>query len=517
MKTRKNMLATRALVSAILFAAFIVLSPKQVTAQEIAIGNVLDSLTNLSHSFAVYELFRLNPLIKDETDTLKPVLFDYHLGHAYGITGTFNSQDNEFRIYANGKKITEIKTSKSWRELFKQLSEPFVEQGYTRPRRFVSVREGTVDKIGEKSIGECFPGSVTYQVPATSKLTALENHIALDYIRVRDSRDLYNTARETYGAYSTYKENDIFFFRNADVPYDLKEIAKPLVYPSYRTMNPTLNYLATGTALAEAGDYGPALNALHAALYTSNKVIASPLERALIRKTAYSEISTINLTGLVGRKNMADLYDFAAQLNDAYVNSDTASMQKQEYYEGVSKISGICVPAESKAKEIRGTKRLGGFLAAASTAGAFASVSPYDNSVSDAMLQQASQTLTQYNAEASATSQLLAEQFEDIDERIHSETFIVGDDAITEIGKPLVALEVAYYLARYPNIVRSALMSYATDKPRLKTLLDQFYATSNDRQQLLFEVVKQVAEIESIVVNMEVRGKSIPARAKQAF
>src|SRR5687767_10686758 len=112
-----------------LFVATLLLFLVRITAPAstpLGIGIVLDSATNLTRSFTLYELMNKNALIH-EGDTLKPALTAYPISFQFAITGVFKSKHAEFRIYHNGKKVKEIQTQLNWKDVYQKIAAEFAD------------------------------------------------------------------------------------------------------------------------------------------------------------------------------------------------------------------------------------------------------------------------------------------------------------------------------------------------------------------------------------------------------
>lgn len=479
----------------------------------LGIGSIVDYTTNLSRSFAFRELFQKNGLIC-KGDTLYPVLVDYPFNATYAITGFFKGNTADFKIYEKGKKVKEIITSSDWKDIYRKLSFAICET--KQPiKKDLDVYEGEAFKFRSKNVSAYFPGEFQLNLPS-EKIIDTFKHFAS--IRTYKNADPYEEVKEVFGTYSKCKEGDLFFFRNDQVPANIKEAARPLVFPLAYSIAPALHYLSLGYQLQRKIDLGASLNCFYSGLISSSKLLTSPYERALIRSLMFNEISTTHLMVSDKRNSTSALFKLGADLNTAYLVSPAAWSQRVKYYEGIGKIKDICATAETKAKEIRGAKRLGGFLAAISAAGSIASTSAYDNTVSNALMDQAQTTLTQYFDEANSASTLLDDQFKGVEDKIEAESFLISNGQQIEIGKPFVAAELCYYLLKRPETVKPVALQYAADKPKLKTLLLSYYSGSdNNKKSILEDIFRHVSEMEAKIVNTEVRGYSLSDVTKSSF
>lgn len=479
----------------------------------LGIGLILDSANGLSRSFALFELFQ-NHLLFDNADTLYPVMVDYPFNSPHAITGVFNENNAKFKIYRNGKKVKEITAMKDWKDIYLKIGQELTSnKDFKLPPKFRTVSEGAVDNVDARNIKDCLPGSIALLVPYSKILDTVR---AFANVKYYSSGDPYINNKELFGKYNTYKENKLFFFRNDNIPYNLKNAAKPLVFPLCKSLAPCLTYLSSGKILTNEQDYGASLNSYYSALVTSNNILASPFERALIRKLIYSEVSKTHQLLSSSRLHSALLFQLGADLNKAYLDSDDARAKRNEYYTNISKIENLCTKAEDKAREIRGQKRLGGILAAISYAGALSSVSAYDNTASDALMSQAETYFTTSMDQASSVSVALAKQYENIEDKINAESFVTSDGSAIELGKSFLAGEICYYMTIDPESVKNVLLAYASGKHRLLSLMHSFYSDQKN-DSTVRDIFFHVSEMEAKMLNAEVRNIPLTEKILSTF
>ncbi len=479
----------------------------------LGIGLIIDSATNLSRSFALFELFQHN-LVTRDADTLYPVMIDYPFTAPYAITGIFNDKNVKLKIYKNGKKIKEITALNNWKNIYSEVAKVVTDnKDFNISSKFKTVGEGLVDNVDARKIKNCMPGSMELQIPYSKIVDTLRRYATIRYYQ---SANPYTNNKELYGKYSAYNENKLFFFRSGDIPYNLKDAAKPIVFPLYKSLIPCLTYLSSGKQLANENDYGASLNSYYSALVSANNILASPFERALVREITYREINHAHKLLSSSRVHSASLFQLGSDLNKAYLNSDVAKTEREEYYNNIQKIEELCTKAEDKAKEIRGQKRIGGILAAISYAGALTSTSAYDNTTSDALMSQAETYFTSSMNQASIVRDALTEQYRNIEDKIDAGSFITSDGTQIETGRSFLAGEVYYYLSNHPELVRNTLLSFASDKPKLLNLIQAFYSGQNT-DTTLNDIFSHISEIEAKIVNAEVRNIPLTAKVLSTF
>jgi hypothetical protein len=82
-------------------------------------------------------------------------------------------------------------------------------------------------------------------------------------------------------------------------------------------------------------------------------------------------------------------------------------------------------------------------------------------------------------------------------------------------GKPLTPGEIAYLLLKAPITTQRILNVFATDRPKLKTLLNKYYQSKTDTN--LESLFQYFNDYESKVVNYECRGLTIPQKVSAEF
>ncbi len=477
----------------------------------LGIGQITDATTGLSRSFGVWEAFNAAGFrISDKP--VYAVLVDYPYRPPYCITGSCTADSAHLKLYHNGRKIRDISTAGSLPAILSGLADALnAENIGFEGKRFKDVDEGRRIHLKSKTIAYYLPGSVTTELPGPDTMRAqLAGRYAIED-GDGEGADAYQLAKTQYGRYSNFKEENLFFFRNGDVPTELQVAAKPFVFPVYKWPSATLSYLASGAQLDAIGDWSGGLNATLAALNSSNKLLVSAYDRAVLRKGAFLQIARIYDRQRVDAKYTRELFRFGAQLNGAYCESSgTGSTMREsdEYYEKVGRLKTICTEAESKAKEIRGTRRMGLFTALANTAAGVATTSAYDNTASQAFMDQANVALTASNNEANAASAMLSAQYDDISSKIDGDQFTMGSEADVDHANYIVTKELAFYLALNPDYVKDVLVQYSSDKQRLRSAVEAFYSNTRD-ENARKELISQMSYIETRVIAAESLKKEI--------
>lgn len=477
---------------------------------KIGIGVVIDSATNLSRSFALFEMLNDNPLV-GPSDTLKATLTEYYpYSYDFGITGIFNSKNCAFKIYQRGKKYKEITTKNDWLDIYQQIASVMKEFGYVPRAKFKTVSEGSIETLGSKGIKEYLPGTIVYETPLANLLDSVKKQINIKFIYKTDP---YKTTKEVYGNFSSYKNNDIFFFRNGNVPEDIKDGVRPLIYPRYNSLHPTLIYLANGYNLKPI-NIEAALNCYYSAIASSNRLISSRFEKALLRDLAFNELAAIYSSVQIKRKRISELLSLAGSLNKVYAESSEGYDEKLNYLKEVRRVGTLAVDAEEAAKKIRAANWNAAANVVGSTANAFQSASQGDQAGVKANNAQAELAQKEYSKQISQSRALLDAKFKDIDEKIYRDMFLVGEDAEAAYMKLMITPEVEYFMKLSPNLCKQTIETFSKDKPKLGTMVADFYSASEELREIkLMKIILYFKEYEKKLYNTEFRGEGITINA----
>ena len=482
----------------------------------LGIGMMIDSLSVLNRSFAFYQLFRDNPVILNGA-VLNPRLIDYPFSYEtdYAVTGMFYSRYALIKLYKKGKKIKEIRTQNDWNDIYIKIAGEISGGNAVIAKKKITVDEGSHYHFPDSHIDEYFPGGEEIKLTSPLIHEKLKDHMKVAYTV---SKDIHKDIRDIYLKYSRYNENSLFFFRNDNVPTALKNAVRPILFPLYKRIYSSVAYLDYGTLLLQHKEYGESANCLMSALYASHNLLSSPYDKSLIRNMVFSELSDLHAAS-ANRTYTVGLFKLAAGLNQEFLNSEEARNQRSEYYNGINAIQQTSIKAEDAARKIRGQKRLGGFMAIVSIASAAATTNAYDNTVSNAFLDQANATFSQTFTQASEASNALNEQYKNIEETIDAKSFLTADGESVEIGKSFLAEEVFHFLNKSPGLYQKLLLGFCADKPVLKKLVTDFYTASDNLQQakLLKEIAVKMAELEVKVLNYELRNIPLPLNIKNSF
>jgi len=492
----------------------------------LGIGLILDSMTSISRSYAIYELFQKKPMVVNN-DTLFPVIVDYHFNSTYSIRGICSPSSFKLKISKNGSKFKEIETKNNWDSVYNGIYRCLNEGVNVLPKmKRITIKEGKMANVEspgndfvnvKHSIAGCFPGYLKINVPEHTIIDTFRKVANISYY---ETNSPYVTLKELYGKYHISDEDYLFFFRRYEVPYDLRETVKPLVFPLSSSLMPCLSYLSLAKILQEDRDFLASSNALQSCLMTSNKIIASSKEKALIRSIAFAELGEVNLKISDSRSHVKELFQLGSDLNTAYVISLKADTLQKKYYKNIVKIRKFSVDAEEKAKIIRDEK-IAGAIIAVGTLATMTTVVASGAAVNNTAIQSMSnQTIANYKNDLQAANEVsnaLEKQFENIDKMVNANSFITDEDTKVDLDKTFIAGEVGYYLSTSPELVKNALYEYAIDKKKLKYLLDDFYKKGEPQLNHIKELMMHFSYIEKTILSFEIRGKVLPKEVYSKF
>lgn len=467
---------------------------------KLGIGVVVDSTSNMSRSFALYELLKRNPLI-NAGDTLTASLTEYFpYATPFGITGIINKSTSQFKIFKQGKKYKEINTTSDWKNIYFKIAAVMAEFGYQTTVAFKTVDEGSMMNLGSGRIYNFMPGLITYEIPFSPPMDSLKKEIQIEY---KSKVSPFESAREVYGSFITYKENDIFFFKNSNVPKEMRDAVLPLVYPRYNSLYPTLIYMADGYNLSNSNN-AASMNLFFSALNSSNRLLASKYEKAKIRKMIFEELG--KQYSRLKRSQTSSLFTLASELNKSYYKSNDGKSEKMDFKLNMGNVTSMAQEAENAARMIRAANWQKGISAANAAIAEISYASQGNKAGVDASSKQLQLALTEYGKQTSQARAMLDQKFKDIDKKINADYFISGEDTETGYMRHLITPEVNYFLVLSSSAVKSVMETYAADKPKLKTLIADYYITPEPLNQIkLKKLITYLDGWEREVINLEIR------------
>jgi hypothetical protein len=100
---------------------------------------------------------------------------------------------------------------------------------------------------------------------------------------------------------------------------------------------------------------------------------------------------------------------------------------------------------------------------------------------------------------------------------IKSESFII-DGVDIKNDNNYVSSEIVYFLMTYPLTVKSTLLEYSNDKPKLNKLLLSFYnSKESNKSKQIEEIYFHFNKIEVITIGLESRNKVVEDKYKINF
>lgn len=486
----------------------------------IGIAQVLDSVSDLSRSFALYQLFLDRPIIRQGV-TLPPVLIDYPFAAPYAISGIVSPTGTLIKFYEKGKKVAEHSLAgDDWQSIWVKVSAWLNGQPLTLGKKEkVEVDEGApFDMPRYTPIEEMLPGrDMKIKIPDVDIITRTDylNPWSMSYKQSQE--DPRRLLRHVYGNYSSFDENSIYFFKGVDVPTDAQNAARALALPLYRTPRPALQYLGTLKYLEEKNDPGAAFQACLAALSSSDDIFVGPQEQSLLREKAFLKMAQLQRMISPARKRTHSLFQFAAKLNEVY-NKDTLAIgESKRYYAAIDPLKEQLKKTEAMANKVRSTRLIGAINAAGSfMGGVSASLGGASQSISQSYMNLMQNTMNQTLMVTNTMRSRVRELFEGIDRSVNASSFLAGQELEADFGKPLVAAEVYYHLTRHPELMKEPLAEYASDKPKLYKMLREFYL-GKFPEKALANVYEHFALLERTILNYECRGITIPEKTLKQF
>ncbi|MFM7671942.1 MAG: hypothetical protein ACKO6Q_05040 [Bacteroidota bacterium] len=486
----------------------------------IGIGEIQDSATGMSRSFALYELLRDRPIIREGV-TLAPVFIDYPFGVPYAISGQFRPSGVLLKFYENGKKVAE-RTFKpnDWQMIWIKVSDWMGGQPLVLGKKEkVEVDEGSAFDLPKFTpIAELLPGAeMVIKVPDYKVVPKFEYISVGVFGGKRGLENPYEHVKNVYGNYSKFKESELYFFDGTDVPYEAKKAARTIALPLYRTPRPALQYVGTEKYFTEQKDYGAAFQTCLATLSSSDDIFIGPQEQALIREKTFEKMARAQVSISSDRKYTESLFLLASKLNGTYSKDTISLSESKKYYDAIQPLKKQLTSAEQMAMKIRSTRTIGIINAAGAFTGAMASsIGGASSAASQPYINLMQTTMNNTFSTTSAMNEKLRDLFEGIDDNINSKSFLAGKELEADFGKPLVAAEVYYHLSRHPTLMKATLTEYASDKPQLNKLIKEFYV-AKDPAKALVNLYNHFALIERQVLNFETRGMAVPTTISSKF
>lgn len=478
----------------------------------IGIGLITDSQTKLSKSFSFSELFEKNS-ISLENKIIPNKIVDYVYTSYFGIEGVVFENNVNLKFYKEGKKIKDIKCDNDWETIFNAILVEIQKYGdYKFTGKFKNISEGKQDDFYSRKILDNLPGKLTIQVP-DNKIINLKS-INANIVKF-NSKKPNQEIKELIGKFSKTDLTDINVFKAPQVPESFKTSVKPLLYPISKTMTFSLKMLSYGGYYIEKKENNLALNCFYTSLNTSKETVSSTKERAIIKSFAFKNISNI-YNSTESKSEMSKLFSLAADLNTDFSNSEIAQKEFDEYYTSISKVATLCENVENQLMMANNALTMK-ILSSVSS-----SLSASSSSFSDLGVDISSLTssLSQAGSQGDAMQQTSTAFFNELSQTsnlIKAESFII-DGVDLKNDNNYVSNEVLYYLMSNPTIIKSSLLEFSKDKPKLYKLVQNFYNSKETKKtKLIEEIYIQFNKIEVITIGLESRNKIVEDKYKSNF
>jgi len=478
----------------------------------LGIGIIKDEISQMNRSFALYEAMEDLKITKTKTPIAG--MIDFQMNNKYSIIGKTIGNQFMGTIYKDGKTDNQIIASLNWKEIANQIKEYLSKENIQIDGKVQNVKEGSSLDFPANEIVSLFPKTLPIKIANLDVFQSSMNYFNLKEVKDKNSIE---TSKELFGNYIETDKKDIFFFKNKEVPDNLKMAIEPIVLPLYETVIVPIKYIDYGASFEKINNLYAASQSYTSSLYSSAKLNASAFEKSILRKTAFEKLANLQDKISDKRQEMKQIYLLGTMINDAFINSEKGKEIYNEYYTNLGEVAKLCATAEQKAKEIRSQKRVGGFMAILNTAQSALTADLSNLETVNSLTTQATDNFKQAFANAQQLSVALHDKYEGIETQIKAENFI-SDGIEIDTGNSLLITDLFFMISTIPNEVETILSDYAKGKPKLQALLFKYFHTkSKNKEELLNKIVSHIAKIEAIATNFEVRKIPISEKAKVEF
>ena len=478
----------------------------------IGVAPIVETTTGIVRSFAVAELLSEHPLTLNG-QPLPVALVNYPFDPPYAVAGNIESGKVRLKIYAGGKRIAEESCSDNMYEVLMLISRTIGAQvDLPKKTTQISIYEGTSDDFPEKSINQLLPGDLSCRVPEDTIINIFKQLQSMETFKTDDP---YEAAKFVKGRFKPIDESDINFFKWREIPYSMKAMARKLVFPRTASMGPALSYISIGNQLYNRGDGKSAIHCYVGAISTSKDLLASPFEASALRYVAFRELAKIYDGPNESRKKTAELFRMVSSAHLAYLNDPIAKKERIEYYNAIAEVGSKLREAESEAQTQRANRTLALINTGINAAGSITATATGNQQAGALYLEESKRGLTTQLAEDKVRIEQLQNKYNEYEKKVNAGTFRMSDGMNFDQGKPLTPGEIAYLLLKAPVTTQRILTAFASDKPKLKSLLNKYYQSKTDTN--LEPLFQYFNEYEMKVVNYECRGMAIPAKVTAEF
>jgi len=478
----------------------------------LGIAPIIENASGIVRSFAVYELLRDHP-IRINGQILAPTLVNYPFAAPYAISGSIEGLRVKFKIYINGKKVAEEATAAELPAMYASIVKGLGAQGDPgfNPSK-VKIDEGDPDDFPEKSINQLLPGDLTCKAPEDTIINIFKQ---LQSIETFKADDPYEAAKEVKGRFGPIDESEIKFFKWGEVPYNLKGVARRLIFPRSAGMGPALSYISTGNLLYNAGDGQAAIHCYLGSVGTSKDLLASPFEASALRYVAFRELAKIYGAPNEDRKKTSELFRMVSAAHLSYLNHPSSKKERTQYYNAINEIGSTLREAESSAQSQRTERTFALINSGLSAANSITAAATGNQAAAGIYKSNAEKGVLETMQLNSTRAEQLKQKYNDYEKKVNSASFRLNDGTNFDQGKPITPSEIAYLLIKTPETVQPILNGFAADKPNLKKLLAKYNQTKSDAD--LGALFQYFTDYEMKVVNYECRGMAIPPNAIAEF
>ena len=478
----------------------------------LGIAPFLENTSGIVRSFALHELLQEHP-IRVNGKSLVPALVNYPFTAPYAVFASVEGSRVRLKLYENGKKIAEESASQDMAAIYTTIVKGFGAQAAPdfNPSK-LKIDEGDPDDFPEKSINQLLPGDLTCSVPEDTIINIFKQ---LQSIETFKTDDPYEAAKEVKGRFGPIDESEIKFFKWREVPYNLKDVARKLIFPRSAGMGPALSYISTGNQLCKAGDGQAAIHCYVGAIGTSKDLLASPFEASALRYVAFRELGKIYAGPNEDRKKTSELFRMVSAAHLSYLNHPSSKKERTQYYNAINEIGSTLREAESTALSQRSERTFALINSGLSAAGSLTAAATGNQAAAGIYKSNAEKGVLETMQQNSVRTEQLKQKYNDYEKKVNSASFRLSDGTNFDQGKPITPHEITYLLIKTPETVQATVNGFAVDKPNLKKLLAKYNQTKSDAD--LGALFQYFTDYEMKVVNYECRGMSIPANVIAEF
>lgn len=494
---------------------------------------IIDSSSNLSQQFSIYQFLHDNPIVVNEKDTLHATITDTRTFTHFAISGFAGDKNYKLKIWQKDKMLGEVtyafpdKQVVSYKDRLVYVAEQIgktIGQGKYKMAEKLNLKNiidqsDIITSESKKStfIISLFPDTSTYYVPSTGFIRNSE----LAYLNQRLSNKGFDIGNYTHikgaqlvRAIYGQKDDRLFFLKNSTVPEQTKEQVKKLVQPSSRRLGAALSYIAIGLDSKSAGNLDLASSCFYSALLLSGNLAGSMYEKAWIKRILYRNMAEIYKKR--SQPVLSEMLDLAANLNDSFLKSSFSKLAHVQYYRNLEKLAQSCATVEESVRMVQASKNSAiwlGLLTVATTAGAKGGIENLSGTDIALISGQVGNTLE--------TADRSIEALKDIARDISFDQVEDTDGTLIELNKLYLGREIVSHvvLRQDHETVAKQISNYADNKPNLHYHLEEVYAEDDKllRNQAINNLLAHLRMVETQGNLYESRGRQVPASKTEVF